>query len=177
MSKKETTKQSRDGNGKFAKTPTFVLNGKNGRPAFLFESLDDLKTFVKQHGLDCGEEKVKPTKNPDCEPATRGYVKSLIWTTRRHTHVSCWEGTPTAIAMLCGCGFSMVLGMCSLVSISDAAKNVGDRYFVPVLLFTIVICCMFCEFENLKVEEIKESTPTELQKYTPPRKDECEEEN
>ena len=160
MTKKETTKQPRDGNGKFAKM--IKVEDKYGNIAYF--------TPNEMHGFKV------PKKNPDCDPATKGYVKELMRKTREHTHRGKWNGTPTLLAMLGGLLFSAVFGACYF-STSDTAKNVGNPYFIPVLLFTIVISCVFYEFMNLEVEEIKEPLPSELQKYTPPRKDECEEEN
>lgn len=160
MSKKETTKQPRDGNGKFAKM--IKVEDKFGNAAYF--TPEEMAGF-----------KATPRKNPDCEPATKGYVKELIRKTRNHTHISRWEASPTIIALFGGCFFSVVFGACCF-STSDTLKNAGNQYFIPVLLFTIVITCVFYEFMDFNVEEIKEPLPSELQKYTPPRKDGCEEE-
>ena len=160
MTKNETTKQPRDDNGKFAKM--IKVEDKYGNVAYF--TPEEMRGF-----------KVTP-KNPDCEPATKGYVKSLIGKTRDHdhTHISTWDGTPTLLAMFGGCLGSTLLGA-SCISVSETARNLGNQYFVPVLLFTIVMFCVFYEFRNIEIEEIKTPLPSELQKYTPPHKDECEE--
>jgi hypothetical protein len=171
MTKKK--EQPRDGNGKFIKKPCIALHDKGGSTAF-FTSVEEMEKFTKNNGIAVAS---KSEKNPDCEPATKGYVKSLIGKTRDHdhTHISTWDGTPTLLAMFSGCLGSTLLGA-SCISVSETARNLGNQYFVPVLLFTIVMFCVFYEFRNFEIEEIKTPLPSELQKYTPPRKDECEEE-
>ena len=160
MTKNETTKQPRDDNGKFAKM--IRVEDKYGNVAYF--TPEEMRGF-----------KVTP-KNPDCEPATKGYVKELIRKTRNHTHhIYRWNGTPTILAMFAGWFFSVGFGACCF-STSDTLKNAGNQYFIPVLLFTIVITCVFCEFMDFDVEGIEEPLPSELQKCTPPHKDECEEE-
>jgi len=178
MAKKETTKQPRAENEKFAKTPTFVLNGKNGRPAFLFESLGDLKTFAKQHDLDCGEEKaVKPPKNPDCEPATKGYVKSLIRKTIDHTHIFVAEPFFTVFGTVGGLLATIVFAM----GFGTTQYFIAWGWYPPVgpsIAFTLTCFVVFLDSFESAVGRITDPIPTELQKYTPPaceKKDECEE--
>jgi hypothetical protein len=155
---KQHKDQPRDGNGKFAKM--IRVEDKYGNVAYF--TPEEMRGF-----------KVTP-KNPDCETATRGYVKDLMRKTRNHTHVSTFEGTPTIIATICGWFFSIVLGVCYFSTSDTVVKNVANQYFVPVLLFTIVISCVLYDLVNPDMGEIKEPLPSELQKYTPPRKDECE---
>ncbi|MFA5247917.1 MAG: hypothetical protein WCX79_00590 [Candidatus Paceibacterota bacterium] len=196
MTKKE--KQPRDGMGKFVKqTPMIALHSKDGSTAY-FSSVEEMEKFTKTSNLKFKEridnnkpialygengnvayftkEELAGFKNPDCEPATKGFVKCLMRKTRNHTHIIRWEGTPISLSLLGGCIASIILGA-GCLSVNETARNIGNQYFVPVFLFTIVVTCIFCEFMNFEVEEIKECVPPELQKYTPPtceKKDECD---
>ena len=64
--------QPRDGNGKFAKM--IRVEDKYGNSAYF--TPEELEGFGKK----------KEEKNPDCEPATKGYVKCLLRKTWNHTH-------------------------------------------------------------------------------------------
>lgn len=160
MTKKETTKQPRDGNGKFAKM--IKVEDKWGNVAYF--TPEEMAGF-----------KVTSPKNPDCEPATKGYVKSLIRKTREHTHNGWWDGNLTTLMMAIGWFGCLVFGAMHF-SISEECRNLGNQCFLPFALFAMAITCIYVEFMNLKYEGIKESTPKELYRYTPPRRDECEEE-
>jgi hypothetical protein len=173
MTKKETTKQPRDGNGKFMKIPMIALHSKDGSTAY-FTSAEDMEKFTKNNNI-AFKEKDEIPKNPDCEPATKGYVKSLIRKTREHTHHSRCDGSITVITLCGGWLITFILGV-FIMSGSSSAQELGNKWFIPFFLFSIAMTCTFCEFSALEVEEIKESTPTELYRYTPPRRDECEEE-
>jgi len=161
MTKKETTKQPRDESGKFAKM--IKVEDKYGNVAYF--TPEEMAGF-----------KVASPKNPDCEPATKGYVKSLIRKTRDHTHRGEWDGLLTTMALCGGWLITFILGA-FIMSGSSSVQELGNKWFIPFFLFSIAISCMFVEFMNLYYKEIEEATPKELQKYTPPRKDECEEEN
>jgi hypothetical protein len=156
MTKKETIKQPRDGNGKFAKM--IKVEDKWGNVAYF--TLEEIAGF-----------KSTPLKNPDCEPATKRYVKSLIRKTRDHTHILKYDGHPTVVCIIGGWLFTIMLGICCIKNI-----NIGLQYFIPVFLFTIAMTCIFYEFSAIEVEEIKGFIPTELYTYNTPRRDECEEE-
>jgi TM2 domain-containing membrane protein YozV len=171
MTKKE--KQPRDANGKFAKSPCIALHGNNGSTAF-FTSVKELEKF-KENVIFIEPSKT-PQKNPDCEPATKGYVKCLMRKTREHTHNCQWDGSPTFLLMFAGWFGSVILGA-SCISIDKGMQNIGNQYFVPVVLFTILITCLFYEFMKLEIVEINRSLPSDLKRYTPPtceKKDECE---
>jgi hypothetical protein len=156
MTKKD--KQLRDKSGKFASSKPIALYDKNGNVAY----------FTK--------EELNGFKNPDCEPATKGFVKCLMRETRQHTHHGYWDGLFTSMSMIGGWFVSILLGA-SCFSINKTLQSLGTQYFVPVLLFSIAMTCMYCELMSLEYTGVEGTTPTELQKYTPPareKKDECE---
>ena len=147
MTKKN--KQPRDGNGKFVskKKKLNALYDKAGNVAFFTD--EELAGFSKPN-------------NPDCEPATRGYVKCLIRKTRGHTHDCEWDGSPTLFLMSTGWIVSSILGALCF-SIDKETQNIGNQYFVPVVLFTILITCMFFEFMKLEVVKTDQYLPSDLQ--------------
>ena len=165
-------KQPRDGNGKFTKTPMFSLHSKDGSVAY-FTSVEEMNKFSKANGL--GKPVIKESKkvkNPDCEPATKGYVKDLIRNTREHTHKSTISGFAMVVGLTLGWGATFITGIECLKNLSEH----GMLWLGMFSLFSIAITIAFIEFWNFDVSSIKEYvTPKELQKYTPLRKDECEE--
>ena len=153
MTKKK--EQPRDGNGKFAKKPMIALRGKNDTILY-FESREDMERFAKNNGI------LLKQNNPDCEPATKGYVKGLIRNTRGHGHILSWDGSPTVICMFFGWMFTIILGL------------YHSEFFVPVLLFSVVITCVFYELMQLECKyNVDGHVPYALQKHTLLRKDEC----
>lgn len=154
-------KQPRDGNGKFTKT--IKVTDKYGNAAYF--TPEEMRGFKL------------PEKNPDCEPATKGYVKSLLRKTRDHTHRSETDGLPIMLSTIGGWFFTVICGAC-IVSNNGISREFGDKYFVPFLLFSIALTIIFYELGKIDICEVKENynVPIELQKYTPPHRDECEEE-
>jgi hypothetical protein len=173
MTKKD--KQPRDETGKFVKqTPMVALHSKDGSTAY-FSSVEEMERFTKANNV-VFKEKEPDIKNPDCEPATKGYVKCLMRKTRNHTHYGRWDGNFTTLAMCGGWFSSLLFGACCF-SIDKALQNIGNQYFIPVLLFSIAMTCMYCEFMKLEYTNVEGLTPPELKKYTPPtceKKDECD---
>ncbi len=152
-------KQPRDNNGKFTKM--IKVTDKFGNNAYF--TPDEMAGF-----------KVTP-KNPDCDPATKGYVKDLMRKTREHTHITTGDGSPIITLVIFGWLFTTAFGI-SALSKNIEACEIGNKYFVPFLLFSIAVSCILYEIMKIESKEIREPTPRELYRYIPPRKDECEEE-
>ncbi len=169
MSKKD--KQPRGNDRRFVKqTPMIELHAQNGSTAY-FSSVEEMEKFTGSKI----EFKNKEEKNPDCETATKGYVKCLMRKTRQHTHDSTWDGKITLLLMMAGWLTTTILGVCCF-SLNKNSQNFGNQYFVSMLLFSIVMTCIYHEFMNVNIKGINESTPSELEKYTAPtceKKDEC----
>ena len=154
MTKKD--KQPRDGNGKFASSKPIALYDTNGNVAY----------FTK--------EELAGLKNPDCEPATKEYVKCLMRKTREHTHTIYWNGVPTGLGALCGW---FLLMFCLMDKITSDGHLFANQYAGLILVFTIIMSCVFYEFTTLRSEGIENFLPSDLKKYTPPaceKKEECE---
>ena len=182
--------QPRDGNGKFAKKPSFIALYGNNNTVALFETVEDMEKFAKENGM--GIPKERSLKNPDCEPATKGYVKCQIRkliSVSGHSHGNHDE--------LCG-----ALGLLSLFAFIGSLVVSFLLYFVPpgagsiyslaqcqtVACYTFTFCtvmgvicgsCLIAECKdetepNTIIDE--DSTPSEFQKYEPPceKKDRCE---
>ena len=158
MTKKK--EQPRDGNGKFAKKPMIGLHSKDGSIAF-FTSVEEMEKFAKNNNITFKERSVS-TKNPDCEPATKGYVKGLIRNTRGHEHEISCDGSSTVICMIFGWVITIILGICH------------SEFFVPFLLFSVVITCIVYELMKLECKNnVYGHVPYALQKHTLLHKDEC----
>ena len=170
--------QPRDGNGKFAKTIKIV--DKYGNSAYF--TPEELEGFGKK----------KEEKNPDCEPATKGYVKCQIRkliSVSGHSHGNHNE--------LCG-----VLGLLSLFAFIGSLVVSFLFYFVPpagvgsiyslaqcqtAACYTFTFCavmgviCGSCLISECKDETEpntiidEDGTQSEFQKYEPPceKKDDC----
>lgn len=151
-------KQPRDNNGKFTKI--IKVTDKFGNNAYF--TPEEMAGF-----------KATP-KNPDCEPATKGYVKDLMRKTREHTHITTGDGSPIIMLVIFGWLFTTAFGI-SALSENIEACEIGNKYFVPFLLFSIAVSCILYEIIKIESKEIREPTPRELYRYTPPRSDECEE--
>jgi len=156
---KHNKDQPRDGNGKFAKM--IKVTDKYGNAAYF--TSEEIRGFKL------------PEKNPDCEPATKGYVKSLIGKTREHTHRSEGCGIFTGVFAFFGWITTFILYLC-YYSTDITARGWGDKFFMPFLLFSITMTILLYEISKIEVCGVREYIPSELQKYTPPRRDECEEE-
>lgn len=154
-------KQPRDGNGKFTKM--IKVTDKFGNAAYF--------TPEEMGGFN----KAIPMKNPDCEPATKAYVKDLMRKTREHTHIMEGDGFPTIMSVAFGWIVTIGFGICILSKNLETCE-IGNKYFVPFLLFSIAMSCILYEIIQIKSKGIRGSTPHELYRYTPPRMDECKEE-
>lgn len=156
---KQHKEQPRDGNGKFAKM--IKVTDKYGNTAYF--TPEEMRGF-----------KV-PEKNPDCDPATKGYVKELIRKTRDHKHMNCIFPFFSLLGALCGALATLVFAM----GMGTTHGFVALDWYPPVgpsLAFTLACLVFFLDTSNLSIDGIKEERyPRELMKYTPPRKDECEE--
>ena len=173
MTKKKETKQPRDNNGKFTKIPCIALHGKDGSTAF-FTSVGEMEKFTSGEGIKVKPHNQDAPKNPDCDPATKGYVKCLLRKTREHTHVLRFSGLPSGLGLIMGVGLSCV---CIMDRFSNTHGTFFNQYAGLIFTFTAIMGCMFYEFINLKSEEVETPLPTELKRYTPPtceKKEECE---
>jgi len=158
MTKKD--KQPRDETGKFASSKPITLYDKNGNVAY----------FTK--------EELDGFKNPDCEPATKGYVKCLMRKIHTHYHgqnISC-------VFTLSGaaCGWFITLMACFGFGTSATASPFG--FYPPVgygLILSIVLTLVGLDlcYSNNACVSTEEDIPSVIKKYTPPtceKKDECE---
>jgi len=154
-------KQPRDNNGKFTKM--IKVTDKFGNNAYF--TPDEMAGF-----------KATPPKNPDCDPATKGYVKDLIRNTREHTHR--FDNFPffSLLGALCGTAATFAFAMGMGTTPGFVAWG-GYPPVGPSIAFTLACFVFFLGAFDMSVEGIRwsECNPEELQKYTPPRKDGCEE--
>lgn len=152
--------QPRDGNGKFAKM--IKVTDKYGNAAYF--------TSEEMRGFKL------PEKNPDCEPATKGYVKSLIRKTREHTHR--FDNFPFFSLLGTIGGFFITFAFA--MGLGTTPGFVAFAWYPPVgpsIAFTLACLVFSLDTWDTGIRGIKEERfPTELQKYTSPRRDECEEE-
>ena len=156
-------KQPRDGNGKFTKM--IKITDKFGNAAYF--------TPEEMEGFN----KATPTKNPDCEPATKGYVKTLIRKTRDHKHI--FPNFPFFSLFGTIGGTAATLGFA--MGIGTTSGFVAWGWYPPVgpsIAFTLACLLFFLDTSDMSVEGIRwsECNPKELYRYTPPRRDGCEEE-
>jgi hypothetical protein len=152
-------KQPRDKNGKFAKM--IKVEDKYGNVAYF--TPEEMAGFKAT------------SKNPDCKPATRGYVKELMRKTREHTHEFTGEPFFTGFGALIG--FVATIGFA--LGMGTTPNFVAWGWYPPVgpsIAFTLACFMFFLDNVEISVKGISEPTPKELYRYTPPRKDECEEE-
>jgi hypothetical protein len=152
-------KQPRDNNGKFTKK-LIKIEDKFGNVAYFTpEEMAGFKTTPK---------------NPDCDPATKGYVKDLMRKTRDHTHM--FDNFPFFSILGTVCGTAVTMGF--LAGIGTTPGFVAWGWYPPVgpsLAFTLACFVFFLDHSDASIERIREQIPNELLKYTPPKKDECEE--
>ena len=157
---KHNKDQPRDGNGKFAKM--IKVADKYGNTAYF--TPEEMKGFKL------------PEKNPDCDPATKGYVKSLIGKTREHTHRFDNFSFFSSLGTLCGAAATLAFAM----GMGTTPVFVAFAWYPPVgpsLAFTLACLVFFLDTSDIGIGGIKEERfPRELMKYTPPHKDECEKE-
>jgi hypothetical protein len=110
--------------------------------------------------------------NPDCDVATKGYVKCLIRTTRSHRHVI---GYVPLFTILCA-----TIGWLVTIALI-LSNNVHDTAAFPIFLFTFV-CSAFAldrYFDDDMTFNTEGEIPTQIQAYVPPmpkceKKPECE---
>jgi hypothetical protein len=158
MTKKEN-KQPRDGNGKFASSKPIALYDKNGNVAY----------FTK--------EELNGFKNPDCEPATKEYMKCLMrkYQTEQMESLINHRQENDGFCMSITWGF---IAICSLIAYysTDCKISTIALYALIVsgaFLFNSVISWFgWCDTKRY----LKEKSSF-LKRYTPPaceKKEECE---
>lgn len=176
-------KQPRDGNGKFTKM--IKVTDKFGNNAYF--TPDEMAGF-----------KATP-KNPDCEPATKGYSKSVgrtVIENSTHNHsISINEdlrcslfvvfGIVTFVSsvlwFILGTALSDPITAVNIKNIEIAKNVVSISAPISIIGGLITFCAWVSESQPSATGQSRifneyKSLPKELQKYTPPRKDECEEE-
>jgi hypothetical protein len=117
--------------------------------------------------------KKKPVPvNPDCKPATRGFVKWMIRKTEGHNHKHGISSVFTFAYMICGIILSLVL-------ISERIqKSTSDQWLAPVVLttllaFVIILDLVFTDDSDTSYPQNRNKGL--LEKYQPPyNEDECE---
>ena len=156
-------KQPRDENGKFMKK-LIKITDKFGNTAYF--SPEEMAGF-----------KATP-KNPDCEPATRGYVKELMRKYSVHKHEQNGDCSIIFVATLASWLITSIL-FCDKM-FNTHPHEALDIWLVSMFLTSVVLTILIYEINYIVTNlttNVKNEPIAELQKYTPPRKDECEEEN
>lgn len=154
---KHNKDQPRDGNGKFAKM--IKVEDKFGNAAYF--TPDEMRGFKLSE------------KNPDCEPATKGYVKSLLRKTREHTHHYANFPFFSLLGTIGGFFITFAFAM----GLGTTTSFVAWGWYPPVgpsIAFTLSCLVLFLNNFDAVIGGVYKPYPDELQKYTPPRKDECE---
>lgn len=98
--------------------------------------------------------------NPDCDVATKGYVKCLIRTTRSHQHRIDYNPVFTIACAIGGVMLLFAMGIFDIVSV----------YAPSVFLFTIV-CSVFAldrYCDDDLTHTIEGEIPKQIQEYIPP---------
>lgn len=172
--------QPRDGNGKFAKTIKVV--DKYGNSAYF--TPEELEGFGKK----------KEDKNPDCDPATKGYVKCQIRklisvSGHSHEYKNDLGGAIGTVSLVSGF-FSFIFGMflsfptVQLSELSNAEYLQSQEIGHCVLTFSAVMWVIFAAVfisthhdytENNTITDEENDVIPEFQKYEPPceKKDNC----
>ena len=130
---------------------------------------DEITMTTKQqrdgNGRFTGSKKTRKPENPDCEPATKGYVKCLIRKTRDHTHGHdiCWGAT--FLGMVGGFAFFLFV-------LLSGNKEAADTMLFPDLFFTLACALATLDLHITNNTNttygIEESEPEILKKYIPP---------
>jgi hypothetical protein len=169
-------KQPRDENGKFVKqTPMIALHGKNGSTAY-FSSIEEMEDFAKETKI---EFKKKEEKNPDCEPATRKYVKCLLRKYTQHKHEPCGFWLASIIGAVIGWLFTFAVYTVSAYPKDLYSTSVANTWLIPLFLFSVACTIFTYEIHYIATTNTTSDTTThpELDEYTPPtceKKDECD---
>jgi len=152
--------------GRPRKIPVSAIVEKDGQQ---FISLEDAAKLL---GIKPEEE---PVKNPDCEPATKGYVKCLLRKTRDHSHAFGLAGGDLwATGTMCG-------WIISMIAFIGARTNTTCSEWLPALVAFSIVCTIgVSEFARMSGEVTAglKDTPKAIQKWQPPmceRKKDCDE--
>lgn len=104
-------------------------------------------------------------KNPDCEPATKGYVKCMIRTTRDHTHGQDIKSGSVIFGVIFGTAIF-------LIAIFSGDKELYATFTIPSALFTLGLSLVWWDLartsDDYTTERISESEPECLKKYIAP---------
>lgn len=171
-------KQPRDLNGKFAKM--IKVEDKYGNVAYF--TPEEMAGF-----------KATP-KNPDCEPATKAYSKYIercVVENSSHSHyVLLNNDLRDSLLFVFGLstfafGFMWcILGnslndpniSLTMTNIEFAKTTLSISMPVTIISALITLCAFIADCQPNRTESSKCEMPNQLRAYTPPRKDECEEE-
>ena len=121
-------------------------------------------TEPKKRGRPRKVVKTEESINPDCEQATKGYVKALIRSTRDHTHEQMVDlgvcGSTAAI------GWGATLGMWLLTLLSRGQYQLGNVFWFALTVAT-VCSIMFLELNEIgcsNTQRVTQSVPLQLKR-------------
>lgn len=117
----------------------------------------------------------KKNDNPDCDPATKGYVKCLLRKTWYHNHEQHVDGAPSGIAVMFGVMGTLLAFLCTFYSPAiPAFESIGKAWLIPLFLFTIAMGVIFCELDAIasSYTETSDGQLVVIKKFE--KKNECE---
>jgi hypothetical protein len=159
--------------GRPRKIPVSAIVEKDGRQ---FVSLEDAAKLL---GIKPEEE---PTKNPDCEPATRGYVKCLLRKNLEHKHEQNTSGDLSIVVAAFGwVATTLAWSLSCLSNVSPSLLTVLDAWSVPLSLFSVAMTVVAFDMGYIGVSlttSVEGECPKEIQKWQLPtceKKKDCEE--
>lgn len=83
------------------------------------------------------KKKVPEVKNPDCEPATKGYVKCLIRRTAQHTHEMRGDCLFTLAFAILTWITTFTMYLCTF-SINPDTVRVANQWMIPIFLVSVL---------------------------------------
>lgn len=154
------------------KKAALSLHGENGETK-VFGSFVELREFLLEQKI-----KIDALENPDCEPATKGYVKSIARKLVSHRHEQCGFGLWYFFATVIG----FLAWICAMVvrtePIAAWAIGVGTLVSGACLAETIETSQYNTETSNIDASaDTDYGYPDYIKKYEPPnceKKNECE---
>ncbi len=109
----------------------------------------------------------KQPENPDCEPATKGYVKCLMRKSLAHSHAQNVTFGVIASALVIG----GLLTLCLALGEGQTWKALSPQWFAPMLMFTMSCLVVMIDLMRSDAERVccnSTSGINEIQKYEPP---------
>lgn len=109
-------------------------------------------------------------KNPDCEVATKGYVKCVgrtVIATSDHSH--CFEDVCTTMPVIAACALTAFLGLCGWLLFNGTKDMFGASVSASVFSMAVLLSVFVWVFSGVSTTSTdKRSIPKTLIKYTPP---------